>query len=85
MRAEKKTGSQVQPFPKLRRMAPDIGWLTRSRYTIRGLIEVDVTCPRRMIREHQARTGERPSFTAFLTACVGKAVEADRRIPAMRD
>lgn len=66
-------------------MAPDIGWLTRSRYAIRGLMEIDVSVPQRMISEHRARTGERLSFMAFLTACVGRAVGDDRRIQAMRD
>jgi pyruvate/2-oxoglutarate dehydrogenase complex dihydrolipoamide acyltransferase (E2) component len=76
---------QVEPFPKMRRLAPDIGWLTRSRYTMRGMLEVDVTVPRRLILEHKARTGESLSFTAFLTACVAKAVDADKHLHAMRN
>ena len=41
--------------------------------------------PRPLIREQKARTGERLSFTAFLTACVGHAVDADKHIHAMRN
>jgi pyruvate/2-oxoglutarate dehydrogenase complex dihydrolipoamide acyltransferase (E2) component len=80
-----KSTFQVERYPKMRRLAPDIGWLTRSRYTMRGMLEVDVTLPRQRIREHQARTGECLSFTAFLTACVGQAVDADKQIHAMRN
>ncbi len=80
-----KPGFQIEPFPEMRRMAPDIGWLTRGRYTIRGLLEIDVTRPRQLIREHKARTGEALSFTAFLAACTGRAVDADRRVQAMRN
>ena len=76
---------QIEPFPKMRRMAPDIGWLVRSRYTIRGLLEVDVTFPRQLISDYLDRTGEKMSFTAFLTGCVGQAVDADRHIQAMRN
>ena len=80
-----KPGFQIEPFPEMRRMAPDIGWLTRGRYTIRGLLEIDVTRPRQLIREHKARSGEALSFTAFLAACTGRAVDADRRVQAMRN
>lgn len=80
-----KPAFQSEPFPEMRRMAPDIGWLTRQRYAIRGLLEIDVTLPRQVIREHKARTGDQLSFTAFLTSCVGHAVDADKRIHAMRN
>ena len=80
-----KPNFQIEPFPKMRRLAPDIGWLTRSRYTMSGMLEIDVTLPRQLIREHEARTGERLSFTAFLAACVGCAVDADKHIHAMRN
>jgi hypothetical protein len=55
-----KPAVQVEPFPQMRRLAPDIGWLTRSRYAIRGLLEIDVTVPRQIIREHKARTSDLP-------------------------
>lgn len=67
----------------MRRLAGDIGWLVRSRYTIRGFLELDVTEPRRLVREHKARTGEALSFTAFLTKCVGQAVDQDKLVHAM--
>jgi pyruvate/2-oxoglutarate dehydrogenase complex dihydrolipoamide acyltransferase (E2) component len=69
----------------MRRLAQDIGWLTRSRYSMRGFLEVDVTRPRQLIREQQEKTGEKISFTAFLTACVAKAVDADKSVHALLD
>lgn len=79
------TGYCVEPFPRMRRLASDIGWLVRNRYVIRGLLEIDVTEPRRLIREHKARAGEQLSFTAFLTKCVAQAVESDKHVQAMRN
>lgn len=76
---------QVIPFPKRRRLASDLGWLVRNRYSMRGLLEIDVTRPRRLIREHKARTGETLSFTAFLTSCVAHAVDDDKQVQAMRN
>jgi pyruvate/2-oxoglutarate dehydrogenase complex dihydrolipoamide acyltransferase (E2) component len=52
---------------------------------IHGLFDVDVTEPRRLIREHKAGTGERLSFTAFVLACLGKAADADLQVHAYRN
>lgn len=76
---------QVVPFPKMRRLASDLGWLVRNRYTMRGALEIDVTRPRELIHEHKARTGETLSFTAFITKCVAQAVELDKSVHAMRN
>jgi pyruvate/2-oxoglutarate dehydrogenase complex dihydrolipoamide acyltransferase (E2) component len=46
---------------------------------------VDVTDARRWIREHKARTGESLSFTAFIMACLGRAVEENKMMHAYRD
>ena len=76
---------QVLPFPRLRRFATDLGFMTRNKLTIRGLVEVDVTKPRQYIREHKAQTGEARSFTAFLAHCLGAAVDVDKSVHAYQD
>jgi len=48
------------------------------------LIEVDVTRARQSIRDHKANTGEALSFTAFLIACLGKAVDEHKAVQAYR-
>jgi pyruvate/2-oxoglutarate dehydrogenase complex dihydrolipoamide acyltransferase (E2) component len=78
-------GYSVLPFPSERQVIVDGGRIAARRHTVHGLIEVDVTEPRRLIRQHQARTGETLSFTAFVTACLGQAVEAHKRVQAYRD
>lgn len=80
-----KAASQIKPFPKARRLAPDIGWLSRNRYAILGLLEIDVTVPRQAIREYETRSGEKLSFTSFLAGCVGQAVDEEKSIHAMRN
>lgn len=65
---------RIQPLPKTRRLMIALGRATRHKHTIYGLVEIDVTRPRRLMEEHKARTGEAPSFTAFLAACVGQSV-----------
>lgn len=80
-----KPSYQVVPFPEMRRFASDFGWLVHNRYTMRGLLEIDVTLPRQILREHKARAGERLSFTAFLAKCVAQAVEMDKHVHAMHN
>jgi pyruvate/2-oxoglutarate dehydrogenase complex dihydrolipoamide acyltransferase (E2) component len=75
---------QVIPFPRIRRVIVDGGRIGARRHMIHGLIEVDVTSARQIIREHQARTGETLSFTAFIITCLGHAVEQNRHIHAYR-
>jgi len=75
---------EVIPFPKSRRVVVDFMRLGHHQHAIHGLIEIDVTEPRRLIREHKAETGEAISFTAFIAACLGKAADDDRIVHAYR-
>jgi pyruvate/2-oxoglutarate dehydrogenase complex dihydrolipoamide acyltransferase (E2) component len=75
----------VLPFPRERQVIVEGGRIAAHRHTVHGLLEVDVTEGRRMIREHKARTGETLSFTAFIIACLGKAVGENKAVHAYRD
>lgn len=75
---------QVIPFPKIRRLMVDGGRLARQKHLIHGLVEMDVTDARRLIREHKAKTGETISFTAFIVVCLGQAVEMNKHMQAVR-
>ncbi|HSN78278.1 MAG TPA: 2-oxo acid dehydrogenase subunit E2 [Anaerolineae bacterium] len=76
---------QVLPYPRLRRLVQDAGWMARRRHMIHGLLEVDVTRPRQVLRAIKGSTGESLSFTAFVLACLGQAVEQDKRVHAIRN
>jgi pyruvate/2-oxoglutarate dehydrogenase complex dihydrolipoamide acyltransferase (E2) component len=76
--------AQVVPYPKIRRWTAAAYQSVRYKPMIHGLIEVDVTTVRTYLREHKARTGESLSFTAFLTACLGKAVDEHKAVQAAR-
>jgi pyruvate/2-oxoglutarate dehydrogenase complex dihydrolipoamide acyltransferase (E2) component len=49
-----------------------------------GLLEVDVTKARAHMRDVKARSGESPSFTAFVITCLGRAVAEHRDVHALR-
>jgi pyruvate/2-oxoglutarate dehydrogenase complex dihydrolipoamide acyltransferase (E2) component len=75
---------QVVPYPKIQRL---LGiWLhaLRRKPMFHFLIEVDVTRAHQYMREHKATTGEALSFTAFLIACLAKAVDEHKAVQAYR-
>jgi pyruvate/2-oxoglutarate dehydrogenase complex dihydrolipoamide acyltransferase (E2) component len=78
-------GYKIVPFPRVRSIVRTIARVARHKYIIRGLVEIDVTRARQSIREHKARTGESLSFTAFLAACVGHAVDMNKSVHAYRN
>ena len=85
MRDENSRDYKVVPFPQLRQLIVDSGRFANRKHNIRGLLEIDVSKARQFIREHHERTGETLSFTAFIIACLGQAVEANKEIHAYRN
>lgn len=75
----------IEPIPRARRFASDAGYLGRRTHIIHGLLEVDVTEARAIIRERQASGGEKISFTAFIINCLGRAIASNPHLHAYRD
>jgi pyruvate/2-oxoglutarate dehydrogenase complex dihydrolipoamide acyltransferase (E2) component len=69
----------------MRQVYVDSLHLGHRKHTIHGLIEADVTVARRTIAAHKARTGETLSFTAFVLGCLGRAVDGNRYLHALRN
>lgn len=84
MRTKDKTFT-VLPFPRIRLPMVDGGQMSRQRHTVHGLVEFDVTLARQAIRQHRNETGETLSFTAFVVACLGKAIEMNKQMHACRN
>jgi len=74
----------IVPYPKLRRVLAITLHSVQHKPMIHGLIEVDVTRPRQALRDHQARTGEVLSFTAFIVTCMAQAVSRNPSVQAYR-
>jgi pyruvate/2-oxoglutarate dehydrogenase complex dihydrolipoamide acyltransferase (E2) component len=75
----------TRPFPRERHDVVDALEVGVRRHVVHALLELDVTVARQRIREHQAVTGERLSFTAFVVASLARAIDADRLLHAYRD
>lgn len=76
---------EVMAFPKARRLVTDVGRVVQGKPVIRGLLEIDVTVPRRKIRALREKTGESLSFTGYLATCAGEAIDAHKMVHACRD
>jgi len=81
---QKHADYQVVPYPKLRHIIAIMLRSFQRMPMIHGLLEVDVTRARAHLREHKAKTGESLSFTAFLIACLAKAVDEHKAVQAYR-
>ena len=75
---------QVVAIPKAQRQVTDWLVLAARRHTMHALLELDVTDARRAIRAHRAETGEPLSFTAFVVACLARAIAAEPSMHAHR-
>ncbi|HEU0014490.1 MAG TPA: 2-oxo acid dehydrogenase subunit E2 [Longimicrobium sp.] len=72
------------PFPRSRRIIAGFLDVARRKHLVHALVELDVTLPRRLLRDHRARTGESLSFTAFVIAALARAVEEHPMVQAYR-
>lgn len=75
----------IKPFPPFRQLVIDGLEIASRKHWIHGLVEVDVTKPRRRLREIKEKTGESLSFTGFIIYCCAKAVDGNKHIHAYRD
>jgi pyruvate/2-oxoglutarate dehydrogenase complex dihydrolipoamide acyltransferase (E2) component len=78
------TDDKVVPYPKMRRLMAVAYRSAQRKPMIYGLLEVDVTKARAFLQEYKAKTGESLSFTAFIIACLAKAIDEHKAVQALR-
>lgn len=76
-------GYQTRPFLKIRKGYGDVLAASRRKDTVHGLLQIDVTNSRQVLRRYEA-DGHPLSFTAFLIHAVARAVDDDRLMHAYR-
>ncbi len=74
----------IVPFPWIRAPIVDSLHVAQRKPLIHALVEVDVTIPRQYLSQHKHETGESLSFTAFIIACIAKALEEHKEVQAYR-
>jgi len=76
---------RAEPLSIQRRGTIDYMRAAGRRSVVHGLVELDVTEARRRIRDREAETGERLSFTGFLVYCLGRAIDDHPAVHVYRD
>lgn len=66
---------QIIPFPWARVPIEDSLRAKTPKPLMHALTEVDVTLARRALLAHERKTGEKLSFTAYISGCVARAVQ----------
>jgi len=74
----------VVPFPWVRAPIIDTLQIAQRKPVIHALVEVDVTISRQRLSEHKREFGESLSFTAFIIACMAKALREHKDVHAYR-
>jgi pyruvate/2-oxoglutarate dehydrogenase complex dihydrolipoamide acyltransferase (E2) component len=67
-----------------RKMVAASAAVTGAKSTIHSLAETDITVPRKIIREHFDRTGEKLSFTAYIVYCLAQVINEHHHLNAFR-
>ena len=79
-----KGGYQATPLSVNRQMMRATLDIARQQNNIQALIEVDISKPRELIRIHKEQTGERLSLTAYVVACLGRAIAHHPQLNSFR-
>ncbi len=77
-------GWQVRRIPAARVPQIEMMPALALRNPMEGLLEVDVSRARQLLRTRRERTGDAWSFTAFVIACVARAVAEQPQVQAFR-
>src|SRR6266700_4227436 len=75
---------QLVPFPITQRVIAALQRLAEHKHMIHAFTAVDVTTRRQVIQAQNARGEDPLSFTAFIAACLGKAVDENKAVQAYR-
>jgi pyruvate/2-oxoglutarate dehydrogenase complex dihydrolipoamide acyltransferase (E2) component len=68
----KEIGYKSIPLFFNRRAVAESASVTKEKNTIHGVTEIDITEPRRLLKEHFEKTGERLSLTAYIFMCLAQ-------------
>ncbi|NPD89570.1 MAG: hypothetical protein HGN29_12695 [Asgard group archaeon] len=77
---KKQVKYEIKKFSPIRQILSDFNDEAASMPHVLGLLEIDVTDARRIIKEVQEREGLKLSFTGWIAKCIGDAVKENKRL-----
>jgi pyruvate/2-oxoglutarate dehydrogenase complex dihydrolipoamide acyltransferase (E2) component len=82
--AKEEVKYEIKEYPHLRNLVRDVMWNAKKRNIVHGIGEVDVSIPRKRIKEIRDKTGEIFSFTGYIDYCLAQAVDKHKYMQAIR-
>jgi pyruvate/2-oxoglutarate dehydrogenase complex dihydrolipoamide acyltransferase (E2) component len=79
-----RSGFREESIPKSRKLIIENCEYALRKHRMIGLFEADVTDARLRIHNYRNQSGQSVSFTGWVAACVGKAVEEHRQVHALK-
>ena len=83
-RTSEKRGFTSERISFNRKMVAASAAVTARKSTIHSLAETDITVPRKMLREHFDRRGEKLSFTAYIVYCLAQVIKEHPHLNSFR-
>jgi pyruvate/2-oxoglutarate dehydrogenase complex dihydrolipoamide acyltransferase (E2) component len=68
-------GYKTRPLSFNRKMVAASVSVTKQKSAIHSFAEIDISEPRRLIKEHFEKTGEKLSFTAYIVICLAQVIQ----------
>jgi len=78
----RRRGHTSVPLSINRKMVAASASVSHSKSIIHSLAQADVTEPRRLLRDHFEKTGEKLSFTAYVVKCLAEVVSDHKKLNA---
>lgn len=75
----------LNPFPPIRRATVDLLDASSRKHMIHGLIEVNISKTRQLLRGYRNQTGQDVALSSYILYCCARAVAADPRLQAYKD
>jgi len=81
----KKSGTYTEEkIPKLRKILIENVERGLNYTQMDGLVEIDVTKARKILKKHESKTGEKLSFTGWIVKCISHAISENKKIHAQK-
>ena len=77
------SGYQIEKVPKSRKLIIENCEFALEKHRMLGLFEADVTNSRKMIHLYREKSGRSLSFTGWISACLGKAIDENKQVHAL--
>ena len=78
----KSKGYEISKYPESRKIVIDLMEQGSKKHNVKGIITLDISEPRKIFRKYKEETGNNLSFTGWIIACVGKAVNKHKELSA---